>query len=119
MVAGILVWATPATFAEEKHTEEYSLSPAKGIVCTVRPPNPDGSRDAVGADFTDQHLLSIFSVETVRIYHDGIVHYAWMVDRDTGEVSAAEYRVFRTHCAPLMEQLPSDLRKKFDGFFAN
>lgn len=116
VVVGILIVATTAVRAEEKQMDEYSLSPANGIMCTVRMQNPDGTRDAVGTDFSDQRQVSM---ETLRIYSGGLVHHAWVVDRETGDVSDGDYAVFRKHCAPLMEQLPADLRKRFEGFFAN
>ena len=96
--------------------DEYFVSPAEKILCTIRANTAEGGFDAVGTDLTNPQT---FVMETVRVSANGLTHKSWVLDRKELTVSEGGYNVFRTHCAPLLQKLPAEVSSLFTAFFAN
>lgn len=111
-----LVLAVSCLPIEAATGEEYFLSPAEKIICTIRAQNPDGTLDAVGTDLTNPMT---FIMETVRVSANGTTHKSWVIDRQALTVTEGGYNVFRTHCAPLLKKAPTEVSDRFTSFFAS
>lgn len=96
--------------------DEYFVSPAEKIICTIRANSAEGGFDAVATDLTNPQT---FIMETVRVSANGITNKSWVLDRATLVVSEGGYNVFRTHCAPLLKKVPTEVSDRFTPFFAN
>lgn len=112
----VLAGVFSIAYANTTPSDAYFLSPKEKILCSIHSPNADGSRDAVGTDLSNP---SNIMMETVRISANGISNTSWVIDRANQETREGGYNVFRTHCAPLMKNVPVDVSAKFVVFFAN
>lgn len=93
---------------------EYFHSPAKKILCSIRAPLADGSREASGTDLNDPRKVIM---ETLRFDTQGVRHQSWEIPRDTHVAAEGGYGVFRKHCSPLMQILPTDVRDLLHAYF--